>query len=225
MSCKELWLEFGTVKNYRLIPAHEIAKSIGPERAAALPAFHAFTGCDTTSSFLGRGKKTAWQAWEQFPEVTSVFKRLSNPDVGVAVVENEMAILEEFTVSLYSKKLETKCVNEARELLFSQGKRSIENLPPTKNALVQHALRSAYQAGIIWGQSLNPLPDLPSPSLFGWEKETEESGWNPTWTDLPEASKVCRELIKCSCKKKCGGRCKCTKLQLKCSKLCSCSCK
>ena len=174
---------------------------------------------------LGRGRKTAWQAWEQFPEVTSVFKRLSNPDVGVAVVENEMAILEEFTVSLYSKKLETKCVNEARELLFSQGKRSIENLPPTKNALVQHALRSAYQAGIIWGQSLNPLPDLPSPSLFGWEKETEESGWNPTWTDLPEASKVCRELIKCSCKKKCGGRCKCTKLQLKCSKLCSCSCK
>ena len=67
MSCKELWLEFGTGKNYRLIPAHEIAKSIGPESAAALSAFHAFTGCDTTSSFLGRGKKTAWQAWEQFP--------------------------------------------------------------------------------------------------------------------------------------------------------------
>lgn len=155
-------------------------------------------------------KKTAWQAWELFPDVTSVFKRLSNPDVCIAVVENEMAVLEEFTVSLYSKKLDTKCVNTARELLFSQFKRSIKNLPPTKNALVQHALRSAYQAGIIWGQTLNPLPDLPSPCLFGWEKESE--GWKLMWTDLPEANKVYRELIKCNCKKKCGGaRCKCTK--------------
>jgi hypothetical protein len=44
-------------ENYRLMPTHEIARTIGPERAVALPAFNAFTGCDTTSSFLGRGKK------------------------------------------------------------------------------------------------------------------------------------------------------------------------
>ena len=83
-------------------------------------------------NFCGVVKKTAWQAWEQFLGVTSVFKRRSNPDVCIAVVENKMEILEVCTVSLYSKKLETKCVNEVRELLFSQGKRSIENLPPTK---------------------------------------------------------------------------------------------
>ena len=32
--------------------------------------FHSFTGFDITSSFFGIGKKTAWNAWESFPEVT-----------------------------------------------------------------------------------------------------------------------------------------------------------
>ena len=43
----EIWLAFEIGINLRYIPAHSIASSLGPERSKALPAFHAFTGCDT----------------------------------------------------------------------------------------------------------------------------------------------------------------------------------
>ena len=37
------------------------------------------------------------------------------------------------------------------------------------------------------------------------------------WTELPEASQICRELIRCSCKKGCRSRCKCVKAVLQCT--------
>ncbi|KAK3887602.1 hypothetical protein Pcinc_008306 [Petrolisthes cinctipes] len=37
----ELWIDFGTGKNCPYIPAHEIAASLGPQKARALPVFHA----------------------------------------------------------------------------------------------------------------------------------------------------------------------------------------
>lgn len=51
----KLWISFGTGKAYRLIPAHDTARSFGQEKAALL-FFHAITGCDTTSAFSGKGK-------------------------------------------------------------------------------------------------------------------------------------------------------------------------
>ena len=47
----ELWVAFGTGNNYRVISAHGIYAVIGVEKCLALPMFHAFTGCDTVSSF------------------------------------------------------------------------------------------------------------------------------------------------------------------------------
>ena len=39
-------------------------------KCLALPVFHYLTGCDTTSSFGGKGKKTGWEAWNAYPVVT-----------------------------------------------------------------------------------------------------------------------------------------------------------
>ena len=36
-----------------------IADAAGPQVCDALPGLHAFTGCDSTSAFAGKGKKTA----------------------------------------------------------------------------------------------------------------------------------------------------------------------
>ena len=55
----EVWLAFGTGKNFRYLAAHQIAACLGPEKSLALPMFHALTGCDTVSAFVGHGKKTA----------------------------------------------------------------------------------------------------------------------------------------------------------------------
>ena len=74
----ELWIHFGVGKNVRLIPAHELSSILGPDKCKALPVFHSFTGCDTVSSFSGKGKKSAWEAWNSYPLVTEAFINLAN---------------------------------------------------------------------------------------------------------------------------------------------------
>ena len=58
----DIWVAFGTGKNFRLYSINAICTYLGNERTQALPIFHALTGCDTTSAFRGKGKKSAWQA-------------------------------------------------------------------------------------------------------------------------------------------------------------------
>ena len=53
----ELWLAFGTGKHFCYLAAHKIANALGPKKAQTLPMFHALTGCDTVSNFVGHGKK------------------------------------------------------------------------------------------------------------------------------------------------------------------------
>ena len=67
-------------------------------------------------------------------------------------------------------------MNEARQELFARG-RSVENIPPTQGALVQHVHRLAFQVRYIWGQALIPQQQLPSPSNWG------SLGRNSKWTD------------------------------------------
>ncbi|WAR11602.1 hypothetical protein MAR_025782, partial [Mya arenaria] len=68
LNIEELWIAFGVGRNYHYIPVHTIAAILGIERVEALPAFHAFTGCDQVSFFYSKGKKTAWDTCISFPE-------------------------------------------------------------------------------------------------------------------------------------------------------------
>ena len=69
----DLWIAFGVGKDFALYSINAIYEEIGANTAQALPVFHAFSGCDTTSSFHGKGKRSVWEAWKSFPEVTSAF--------------------------------------------------------------------------------------------------------------------------------------------------------
>ena len=73
----ELWLAFGTGKHFRYLPAHKVANELGQKKALALPMFHALTGCDTASIFVGHGKKTAWITWSTLPQFTDALLKLS----------------------------------------------------------------------------------------------------------------------------------------------------
>ena len=64
------------------------------------------------------------------------------------------------------------------------------------------------------------IPNM-DPEKWGWI--LNEDGFSPRWMTIPEATEACRELIKCGCKKRCQGRCKCKKANLLCTELCSCS--
>ena len=61
MNLEEMWIAFGTGKNVCFIAIHEIVSSLSATTFSGLLAFHAFTGCDTVSSFSGRGKQMAWE--------------------------------------------------------------------------------------------------------------------------------------------------------------------
>lgn len=214
----ELWVCFGSGKSFRHLAAHEIARGLGPERCIALPVFHAFTGCDTVSSFGGRGKKTAWDVWMTFDAVTQAFCALATTPNSV---DSLLEILERYVVLLYDRTSSQTEVNQARKELFTLKGRAIDGLPPTRAALIEHTKRAAYQAGHCWGQMMLANPELPSPEDWGWRRK-ETGGWEIHWTTLPEAAKACRELLRCGCKKGCRGHCKCVKAALQCTALCQC---
>ena len=113
-------------------------------------------------------------------------------------------------VLMYDRASNCLDVNTCRRDLFVKKNRTMESLPPTSDALYQHALRASYQAGYVWQQSLEAFQDLPSPEEWGWKRVNDR--YVPHWRDLPEAAIALRELIKCGCnpEKGCRGKCKCS---------------
>ena len=125
-------------------------------------------------------------------------------------------------VLVYSHTSQLLTVNAAWKQLFSYGNRKLENLSLSRTALCQHVKHVSFQASYIWGQALIANPSLPSPGDWGRKKDVDGK-WTPLWTTLSKASKQCRELIKCNCKKHCVGHCKCCKANIKCMMLRYCS--
>ena len=164
----ELWVACGTGKHLRYIPAHAIATALGDEKARSLPMFHAFTGCDKVSSFAGRGKKTAFDIWKSFNEVTPVFLTLSTHPTSIS--EACMSVMESYVVLLYDRTCTAISVDSARKHIFSIKARSMDAIPPTAATLVQHTKRAVYQGGHVWGQAHVRNPELPSPETCGWRK-------------------------------------------------------
>lgn len=50
----DVWVGFGTGKQFRYYHINTVCKHLGRDKCKALPSFHAFTGCDTTSPSLGK---------------------------------------------------------------------------------------------------------------------------------------------------------------------------
>lgn len=219
LDVEEVWIGFGTGKHFRYIPAHTIAVQLGPQQSKALPMFHSLTGCDTVSFLAGRGKVTAWEVWNVFPQITTTLASLAAGPAQIS--DEEFADIERFVVLLYSKTSAQRDVNKARQELFAKSSRTLENIPPSQAALLQHVKRAVLQGGHIWGNMLIAKPALPCPSEWGWEQD-DNNNWRPLWTVLPQAQKTCYELIHCGCIKGCKGHCKCSRANLVCTALCRC---
>lgn len=166
--------------------------------------YHAFTGCDTVSAFYSKGKTLTWKAWQQCLEATSAFRALSNPLK--EVTDDLMTRIEKYVIMFYCGDTEIHSVNEVRKILFTKNK-SLQNIPPTRDALRMHTLWAAYQAGFVWGQALDPSGVIPSPADWRWTQT--EGEWQPLWTTQPSIWEAARELVKCGCKNSCRGRCSC----------------
>ena len=123
-------MEFGVGKHLKNLPAYDISHSIGEEKSPALLAFHAFTGCDQTSSFSHYGNKmTALGASGAFDDGTAAFQALSNVPT-VDIVNEVMSILEQNFTILYDRTSICTKVNDVRRNLFTRKGRDIETIPP-----------------------------------------------------------------------------------------------
>ncbi len=143
------------------MPIHEIASALCPQMAKGLLFFHTFTGCDVTSYFINRGKKSAWKTWLASPEVKDSCVTLSFPYMYSKLPEDIILKLERFVVIMYCRTSGDMNVNTAWMRLFSQMSRNIDNIPPRQADLDQHFKRSSYQSGHVWGPSLEVQPELP----------------------------------------------------------------
>ena len=209
----ELWIDFGSGKHRAFLPIHQI--QLEEIKCKGLRFFYCFTGCDQVSFFANVSKKKAWKIWGVYPDVNEVFAKLSNhPEL--EDIYNAMPVLERFVVLLYSRTSNCTSVNECRKDLFCKG-RACDNIPPTQAALLQHGKRAAYMAGHVWASSLQSMQELPSSVDWGWKEDG-----NPYWTDLPEASRGVRMLLKCGCQKGCKKQCTCVRATLLCTELCKC---
>ena len=191
---QHLWIDFGVGKSRRYIAVHEISTELPPYISENLPFFHAFTGCDTVATFCGIGKKSAWKTWKIFRDVDDCFKQLSIGSCGIDDVH--FKALQRFVVLMYDRSSPCQNVNQCRRILYTRRNRSIENIPPTADALLQHTLRAALQAH-IWTECLCPNAVNYSPADWGW-KSVDGVRFEPLWSTLPDVTKYCRELIACS---------------------------
>ena len=112
-------------------------------------------------------------------------------------------------------------VNQARPHLFVKGRKELDMLSPTRDALDRHCKRVNYQA-CIWLQADQEQIIVPPPTdTFAWTKET--SMLSPVWTRQPPIPEACLQLVTCGCKSKCKTvRCTCYKKGLRCTPACGC---
>ena len=68
-----MFLSFGAGKSFRFLVCHEMTRALSSDWCIALPTFHVSTECDTVSCFARRGKRTAWDTWNAYGNVTPAF--------------------------------------------------------------------------------------------------------------------------------------------------------
>ena len=98
----------------------------------------------TVSIFCGKGKKSAWNIWKVYPDLTNGLMALMA--LPVQVDDQLSGCAGKISSSPYDRTSTSSEVNRACQELFSKKSRSIENIPPTREALrQQHTLLAVYQ--------------------------------------------------------------------------------
>ena len=153
------------------------------------------------------------------PEAGSVFEKLSKPNS--ILTPEDLKILEAFIIKWYCKSMTADSLDDARKCMVFERGTQPHQLPPTSAAVKHHTLRGQYQAGEVWGRSLQRMQNLPDPCEYGW-KQNEDRSYSPVWTTLQPATK--NKINKnCSCKNvSCTRNCGCKTDSMSCTSLCLC---
>ena len=116
---EELWVERGSVTKTtdlrRFVPVHAICQQLTALQCNILPAVHALTGCDSTSSLFGIGKKSVFKLFKDKADNFKNLTSLSKPNK-----KNAMMAARQFVIQLY----ETSATNKYKDLNDMRAKMS-----------------------------------------------------------------------------------------------------
>jgi hypothetical protein len=213
---KELWFKTGTVTRTkdgrRSLPVHDICHIHGPLVCKLLPAVHALTGCDTTSSFFRIGKKTVLKTLQDNIDEFADLNKLCLLDS-----ETSIDVSRNFVARLYDQKGKMKSardnLNRLRVKIAKQKDVSLAKLPPCEASFVQDVLRASLQT-YIWMKSDTAQPPEKSALDFGLE---DQNGLSPVYLVGQTSSDFLKYLL-CTCKGKssCSQGCVCAEQNLTC---------
>ena len=216
-----LIVEFNSSSSRRILSMNSSYIELGHEICSGMPFFHCFTGADSTTSFFKISKKDWFSHWMNFPlrdSLTETFNKLSQCPTEEEVIGSQ-GILQTFVSYAYSKKIDM----DLDELCFNMFEKSSSNelrtLPPSKDALLQHILRSSYQAGWVWGNTL--LQHIPPPPEL-WGCKIYQGHLRLHWKSLDVNQHLQKIISVCQCRTNKCNACKCAKTDQKCLKFCNC---
>ena len=207
------------INRERYIPIVTISREIGHAMCESLPAAHALTGCDTTSSFAKVGKRTVYNKLvgysKQNPSALATFSQND--------ADGDVERATQFILHVYgSKEVDCTSMDQLRYLMATTTDVPAAHLPPTQDAFKQHTMRARYQTS-IWCQAHVPCPTLGHPVGNGWKND---GGYLKPVMFLNEAAPTeVRDVthlycVDHNCKE--NRNCHCRQAGLPCTELCSC---
>ena len=224
IDCK-LFMKTGVKNKARIINLDGIKESLktkygiqdANEASKALLGLHGFTGCDTISSFAGKGKVGSVKTMMKDQNHIALFATFGDsPELS----EVQFQQIQKFVCDLYGHKDDDTNVVRYKMYAAKHGHLDPKSIPPCADSLRQHSLRACYQV-YIWRQSLQSHPIIPSPVGFGWD-QNEEGDFIILWNNVNPAPDEVLEMMFCTCMRKCErGSCLCVDNSLKCTDACS----
>ena len=177
----KVWIDAGLVSNNtrRYIDMTKLAANLGESLCSAMPAYHAFTGCDYTAAFSRKGKVRPLKILEKNANFQNSFTALGKEQT---ISDETFSSIEKFTAEMYGKR-KSQFINDIRLELFLERykpsgkldearisclkKMDGSTLPPCHNVLKQkikrvHLIANRWNSVDLATQS--PI----SPTESGW---------------------------------------------------------
>ena len=147
--------------------------------------------------------------WQNTPGLTETLLALTNTPSCFSLGSLHMHKLERFVVITYSRGCGLAKVNEARHRLFTSGKKTLENIPPSRAALFEHTKRALLQASFYWNRATLVHQEIPDFLEWGGKGDTMVFGClTGQHTKMPV--KLAPSSCTATAKKSCTGNCKCS---------------
>ena len=182
-----------TTNRQRFIPVNEITSKTGQDVSICLPASHAISGCDTTSSLFNIGRRTAYNML-----VVNIAGMLSLAELcQYSDVTNGLPTATKYVLLLYGVKgISCQSLNRLSYNYAWKSDKSASLFPPTDDAVEQHIRRVNYQVA-IWIHSHEAKPDLWNPDCNVWQLRNNKL--QPVMLERDAAPKEVRDLTHLYC--------------------------